>query len=130
MTRLLTTLLVEALTLAFGLDEPDRPPFRPEADAEGLPDLAGIVAEDDLVGFVEPDVSLAFDDPDGLRPAPAVRDSAGARPFAAGDGDLVEDRASEDERPEADERVAAFFFVVGMRVSVSGSVSESWGWNR
>jgi hypothetical protein len=131
--RPLTALLVEALDLAFGRDEPDRPPFRPEADAEDLPALADIEAEEDeadLVGFVEPAFSFDFDEATGLRLAPAGRESAVAWPFAADDEGLVEDRALEDEPPAAVERVAALFFVVGVWVSVAELVSERWGWNR
>jgi hypothetical protein len=106
----LTAALV--LDLAFGLDEPERPTLRPEADAEGLPALADSEAEadeEDLVGFVEPDLPLAFADDD---------DALGAGLFL------------EDGPPAADERTAAFFFVVGMSVSVAESVDERWGWNR
>jgi hypothetical protein len=125
--------LVEVLDLACDLDEPERPPFRLEVDVEDLPVLADIEAEedeDDLVGFVELAFPLAFEDAANLRLAPAGRESAGARPFAACDEGLVEDRAFDDEPPAVDERVAAFFFVVGMWLSVAELVSERWGWKR
>jgi hypothetical protein len=95
--------------------------------------LADIEAEADeaaLVGFVEPLSSLDFEDAAGLRPAPAARESAVARPFAADDEGLVEDWVVEDEPPAAVERVGDFFFAVGMWVSVAEWVSERWGWNR
>jgi hypothetical protein len=100
----------------------------PLAEAPDLPLADGLLddAEGERVGFVELAFALTLGDDADVFLAPTEGcdpAEAEARPLPEEDGVLDEIWDLEDPLPLADGRPPAFFFAVGMSISVA----ESWG---